>query len=88
MLPRGEQEGACQKVWDCIWNSFVCLAKEFELCPLVTVVGNHYFGCCLKIQFLGLPPSTEALCLGTSLPPGDSYLLTRVWLLLPKMLKY
>lgn len=64
MLPRGEQEGACQKVWDYIWNSFVCLAKEFELCPLVTVVGNHYFGCCLKIQFLGLPPSTETLCLG------------------------
>lgn len=38
VLPRGEQEGACQKVWDYIWNSFVCLAKEFELCPLVTVV--------------------------------------------------
>lgn len=70
------------------FGSFVCLAKEFGLCPLVTMVGNHYLGCCLKIQFLGLPPSTETLCLGTSLPPGDFYLFSRVRLLLPKTIKY
>ena len=83
VLPREEQE-----VRDCSWNRFVCLAAEFGLRPLVTVAGNHYLGCCLKIQFLGLRPSTETLCLGTSLPPADFYLLARVWLLLPKTVKY